>query len=777
MRAQMRVIPFLFATATLTVCAAAAGGGSQDPGRKACSTPHLSSAYVQRIMSTLRARQDVWGNKLLASPSGPTYEGARLHLNPLLLAKGAQGASLTDSGVYYVSFSGQVGIAGSGSMALHVADGSQLLAQRATGRSLSISVGSGSGERYGSCLSRLATPTLVDGYLPVLETRYVDAHGVRYRQESFAARVAHTRSLVSFVRLRADARDVTVGATKVRFTPSESGLTANGNRLGRGNDTHLVFGAGASVDGSSVTFELSAGDERAFYIAWLNSPSPTRSLTLVDNVYNAARESLIRDWQRRLAQGMTIEVPERRVLDAQRSLLIQNLGLTWRSSLGNPYQQFSYPEGIDVAQVMGTHGFSDVSRAILVRSLRQEPTRYPNWKIAQKLVGSSLYYRLYQDRSYVQQATPVLRGYVAELGRQIAANPRGMLQRERFSSDIKDSVFGLHSQAVAWQGLRGMARVWRETGHASLASTSDSLAARLEGGLRWAVRKSQQRLPDGSLFIPARLLDRERPYGSVTEARAGGYWNLVMPYALASGLFAPRSPEADGAMRYMLLHGSRLLGLVRAGAYSLYGLNPVYPTSGVNPVYGLNVARFFADNDRPDQLVLSLYGQLAIGMTPGTYVSGEGLSVAPLARGYHRSMYLPPNGASNASFVETLRLMLLHETRDRTGRPRGLELAFATPRAWLRPGARIAVHRAPTSFGSLSYAIRSTKASVHVVVDLPTRTPPRTLSLRVRLPRGNRISDVIVGGQPYPRFDVQRETIDLSGRSGHLELVIGLEKR
>ena len=772
----MRVIPLLSATATLAVCAAAAGGGAQDPGRKACSAPRLTSPYVQRVTSTLRARQDVWGNALLASPSGPTYEGARRYLNPLLLAKGAKGASLTESGVHYVPFSGQVGTAGSGSMALHVADGSQVLAQRAAGRSLTISVGSRGSERYGSCLSRLTTPRLADGYLPILETRYVDAGGVRYRQESFAARIGHTRSLVSFVRLSVDARDVAVGPTKVRFIPSESGLAANGSRLERGNDAHLVFGPGGRFDGSSVSYELEAEDERTFYVAWLSSPSPTSSLTLDDRAYNAARESLIRHWQGRLAQGMTIEVPERRVLDARRSLLIQNLGLTWRYSLGNPYQQFSYPEGIDVAQVLGTHGFADVSRAILLRSLGQEPTRYPNWKIAQKLVGSALYYSLYRDGSYVKQATPVLRGYVAELGRQIAANPRGMLQRERFSSDIKDSVFGLHSQAVAWQGLQGMARVWRETGYASLAARSEALAARLESGLRWAVRRSQQRLPDGSLFIPARLLDREQPYGSVTETRSGGYWNLVMPYALASGLFAPESSEANGALRYMLLHGSRLLGLVRAGAYSLYGLNPVYPTSGVNPVYGLNVARILADNDRPDQLVLSLYGQLAAGMAPGTFVSGEGLSVAPLARGYHRSMYLPPNGASNASFVETLRLMLVHETRDREGRPRGLELAYSTPRAWLRRGGQIVVRKAPTSFGSLTFAIQSTGASARVVVEVPTRAVPRRLSLRLRLPRGNRISEVTLDGRPYVRFDVRRETIDLSGRSGHLELVIGVEK-
>ena len=70
---------------------------------------------------------------------------------------------------------------------------------------MTVAVGRSGSERYGSCRSRLATPQLLDGYLPVLETSYVDARGVRIAQESFAAHIRETRSLVSFVQLTADA--------------------------------------------------------------------------------------------------------------------------------------------------------------------------------------------------------------------------------------------------------------------------------------------------------------------------------------------------------------------------------------------------------------------------------------------------------------------------------------------------------------------------------------------------------------------------------------------
>jgi hypothetical protein len=457
-------------------------------------------------------------------------------------------------------------------------------------------------------------------------------------------------------------------------------------------------------------------------------------------------------------------------MDAQRSLLVQNLVMTWRYSIGNPYEEFSFPESVDLAQVIASYGFGGVSRAILRTSLHRSATPYPNWKMGEKLVGTALYYRLFGDRSYVDEVTPVLSGYVDALGRQIEADKRGLLGRERFSSDIPDSVYGLHSQTVVWQGLRAMGHVWSKMGRASLGSRSLALAARLEAGLRTAVRSSARRLPDGSLFLPARLLDPEPAYDVVAASRPGSYWNLVMPYALASGFFAAGSPEARGALAYIQRHGSRLLGLVRAAAFALYG-EPVFPTSGTDQVYGINAARFLADNDQADQLVLSLYGHLAAGMTPGTFVSGEAASVAPLANRYYRSMYLPPNAASNAAFLETLRLMLVHEARGRDGEPNGLQLGYATPRAWLRPGRQITVRRAPTAFGRVSFSIAARTGAVRATVDLPERLPPR-LVLRLRLPRGNRLGAVQVNGRPFSKLARSTATIDLSGRRGRIVLVV-----
>lgn len=734
----------------LLVAAAATGAAASGEGRgrsaaSGCPPQRLSAGYAARVERALRSGRDVWGSELIASPRGPTEEDARRYLTPLLLARGPRRTRLTASGVHYVAFSHPRGAQGAESVALHVADGSQILSQRIGGTALTISVGPGAGERYGSCLARLATPRLAGGYLPILRTRYVDSTGARYEQESFLARERATGSLASLVRLTVDARGSAARQVAVRFSSS---------------------------GGPSARHAVRRGETRTLYAGWRVFPPPSRLEPVGQAEYEEARRAVVAYWERRLADGAQIVVPERRVVDAERSLLIQNLGLTWRYSLGNPYEQFSFPEGIDVAQVMAAYGFADVSAAILRTSLTRRPTPYPSWTMGEKLVGSALHYRLFRDRAFVERVTPVLAGYVATLGRQIGTSRTGLLPRERYSSDIPDSVYGLHSQAVAWQGLRWMGQAWEETGHRALAARCRSFAARLEAGLRRAIRASRRRLPDGSLFVPVRLLDPEPAYDSLVASRSGSYWNLVMPYALASGLFAPGSPEARGLLRYLLAHGSRLLGLVRAGAYSLYGRRATYPVSGTDQVYGLNVARFLADNDQADQLVLSLYGHLAAAMTPGTFVAGEAASVAPLIGDYFRAMYLPPNGAANGAFLETLRLTLVHETRGRDGRPRGLQLAYATPRDWLRPGRRIEVRSLPTSFGAISFSIERDGRWVRASLDVPGRGRLESLSIRLRLPRGNRITAVILDDRPYRRFDPRAETVDLPPRPGRLELAV-----
>jgi hypothetical protein len=522
-----------------------------------------------------------------------------------------------------------------------------------------------------------------------------------------------------------------------------------------------------------VRVRVDPGDSATVYAGWLvpfgGSPVPIDEAT-----YDAARQRLVDFWLQRLGEQPTYDVPERVVMDAQRSLLIQDLALTWRYSVGNQYEEFSFAEALDTAEVMAEYGLLGVARHILTSSLARLGGGTTNWRAGEKLTGAALYVRLSGDREYLDQATPMLYRIVEALGRQIRSGHGGLLRRERYSSDVAARVYGLHAQAAVWQGLNAIADVWRASGRTAHARKAHALAVALGRGLHRAVRRSAHRLKDGTLFVPAALLAHHKPFDAVTSSRPGSYWNLVAPYALSSGFFTPGGRQANGILEYMLRHGSRLLGLVRAGAYSLYG-KPRYPVSGTDQVYGLNVARFLADNDRPDQLVLSLYGMLGASMTPNTFVSGEAATVAPLRGGVYRSMYMPPNTASNSAFLETLRLMLVHERRDKDGSPVGLDLAFATPRPWLGDGKSISVNGAPTSFGSLTFDLRRDGNRVTGTVLVPSRRPPQTMRLRIRLPHGVKLRAVRVNGRRRP-LDRRTGTIDLSGLRGTLDVAAVLSR-
>jgi hypothetical protein len=115
-----------------------------------------------------------------------------------------------------------------------------------------------------------------------------------------------------------------------------------------------------------------------------------------------------------------------------------------------------------------------------------------------------------------------------------------------------------------------------------------------------------------------------------------------------------------------------------------------------------------------------------------------------------------------ACFLERFRNVLVMESGDT------LWLARATPRAWLEQGQKISVQNAPTHFGQVAYEIVSDVANnkISAIVEMPTRTPAKSVVLRFRHPESAPIKSVKVNGKDWKSFNPEHETVELKGLSG-----------
>lgn len=766
----MRGLPTYAGIVVALLALVVAGHGpARAAGTATCSPRLASAAHNASVQRAVASKRDLWGESLLRARGGPTYQAARSFLPPLTRGMQWQGRPLTTTGSYYVPLSFPFTPYGSAVFALHVADGSQIITRRIGGPSLSVYVGAGS-ELYGSCTARLQAPKLAEGYLPVLQTAYADAGGAKYRQESFVGRAYGAygaRSVISFVRLAVDARKSRRGVT-VRLVPWTRLTHSASDRFSADGQTRLIASEGAEFVDGVVRYRVPAGTVQRIYVQWLNAPSDARYVHATAPTYDNARAAVVGFWQKRLVAGATFDVPEPAVQNAARGILTQLISFGWRYSIGNPYEELSYAESLDAAEVAAEYGYTDVSKQIIEFSLermRIRPWRFTAFRGARILSAASTYYRLTRDRDFLRAETPALDGLVRRLAsRQIQTGPaRGRLEKEPLSTDLEDRhVDSVSGQIAAVQALLAISRVWSSTGSPAHAERARTLAQGIDNALRPAVAHASKRLRDRSLFVPAALDSKSGPFDRLTASREGSYWNLVMPYAFASGWFPAHSRAARGIVSYLLGHGGRMLGVPRTYARTVYGSAP---GAGLAQVYGLSPSRLFADNDHPDHLVLSLYGMRAAGMTDGTYISGEAVSVLPVKGAQQRTMFMPPNSGANASYLETLRLLLIHERRGPRGAPAGLDLAFATPRAWLADGQAIDVRSAPTSFGKVSLSLTRSGSAIEASLVIP---PHANARLRLRVPAGERVARVVVGAAVLA---IDRAgTVDLGDRHGAVEL-------
>jgi hypothetical protein len=614
-------------------------------------------------------------------------------------------------------------------------------------------------EPFGANLTRLKGPHYVDGYLPIVQLEYEAEDGV-YRAEFFAATEQQLAAAGAiFVRLEfpeADRGRIDVemesGTELLRDGAKQRVVLDDAKKVRAAYDDYFEWRAARSC---LISMEKHAAV--VHLVVFTTSTDPALVPKNRKRWYEKERERCMQTWNAFLTAGTNVRVPEPYVNNAWRSLLIGTqmiyAGNELNYSAGNQYgRKYAHESGETMRSLLLFGHEKDAADSIpsVIKYTRKNIEFHDG---AFKLENLAYYYFVTRDAELVRRTRDL---WQPEIDRIVNSRDKtsGLLPREKYCSDIETPVVSINANANCWRGLRDMALVLEDIGDAEQAERLTKVAAEYRKVILATIDKALDRSVDPP-FLPI-ALGEEPAHDPITATRLGSYWNLVAPQVLFSGIFPAKSHLAGDMLRYVQERGGLCMGMLRVQSARGYWVN----TQNIDDLYTTRYALTLLERDEPDRALVSFYGKLAQGMTRDTFIDGEATGIEPLDK-FGRQIGLPPNSTANAFFLQMLRYLLVQDyNTDDDGRADTLRLCFATPRRWLEDGKEIAIERAPTLFGDVSFQIKSDLKNNRVTaeIDMPTRAPAHTF-LRFRLPPGKQIASA--------NFPIASpETLDLTDQRG-----------
>lgn len=686
----------------------------------------------------IASKADLWGAAALREPGGPSYPFFARLLPPLRYVD-------ADFRHYPIVLSAP----GAPVKGRLVSNGSAINAlarqpnwKGEAGVPVTIRVGLDR-ELFGSDLSRLEGPHYADGFLPIVRLRY--AHGGRhYRQEVFAA-VEDNLAAAGAVLARFNVPGGDESRIELRFdygtellSARDGKLTEPGGRVLAAYDEAWEWKAGRG------TLVSKSGHASSACVAiFTRAVGAAVAPAATSEFYGRQRALCEARWRNLLAGGTNVEVPEPYVNNAWRSLLVGTYAILSGDDLNysasNQYARKYAHESSETLRSLVVWGHAaDAVQTIPPLFIYRRPNiEYHDGAFKLRLLADT--YWITRDPDLVRRTRPLWQKEVDLIlrGREPAT---GLLPREKYCSDIDTRIHSTNANALCWRGLRDLALVLEDTGEREEAKRLAATAAEYRRTVLAAIEKATFRSVDPP-FVPIAMDGEETPPSPITSTRLGSYWNLVVQQLLGSGVFPYDSRPASDIVRYMRSNGGLCMGMLRVQSARGWWIN----VQNIDDLYTVRYALLLQQRDDPDRALASFYGKLAQGMTRDTFIDGESSSIVPLDR-FGRQMYLPPNSTANASFLQQLRGLLVQDwDLDDDGRAETLRLLYATPRHWLRAGARI---------------------RITATLSLPERQAPARALFRLRLPPGYRLAAVRVAGAPARMADT--ETLDVSGLAGRV---------
>jgi len=714
-----------------------------------------SNPNVNDVRQAIDSRRDLWGEAAMSETNGASYEffekllpppryvNADFHHYPIVLS-----APCSKVKARLISDGSGINIKGGAR------------SWRDVGTPFTFRVGTDE-FLFGSLSERLSEPILAEGWLPITEICYTHVTSCQtqgivplnqekiennpeiYRLEAFAS----TDSILAengVVFVKFDLKRGTDGYMAVEVGGNLDFELKDGKIIDRQGHVLALFDKMWKQEGKLIKARLYPGI--AATLAFATKPLDlTKTPVLDEDTYAKQRESCIRTWKSIQSRGMQIETPEPLVNNVYRNSLCQIFQLVnddeIHYSAGNQYDKLYEAEGSDVALALLYYGYNDEMSRFMMPLFEFSRKGLEFHQASFKINNLCRYYWQTRDKSVIEKFRLSWEKEILMLDTN-RTGPDGLFPEEQYCGDIYTFVQSLTVNTQAWRAMRDLSAVLSETGYKDEAEHYRKTAAEFRQVVLHAIDKAVNRATEPP-FVPVALNGGEPVHDPILHSRIGGYWNIIVGYAIQSGIFPPGSEEESWIPHYMEQHGGLFMGMVKSGGTQI---NFWTGEQKINPLYGTRYSLDALRRDDPERALVSFYGMLAQGLTRNTFVGGEGSSIEP-ADENGRFFYCPPNSAASAHTLSMLRNLLVQDwDLDDDGKPETLRLGFATPRRWLEDGKTIDVRNAPTAFGLTSFSIKSNLKDGDITLNFtpPPRFSKKTL-IRVRVPEKWKVKSAYVG--------------------------------